>query len=77
VVRDVIATRRRAAYPVLERAVKRGELSKDVDFDAALDLVLGSLWSRLISHRRLNGNDAEEIVDCALEGIANGSKSKS
>lgn len=77
VVRDIIASRRRAVYPILERAVKRGELSKDVDFDAALDLVLGSLWSRLISHRRLNGSDAEEIVNHALEGIANGSRPKS
>ena len=78
VVREVIDTRRKSAYPILERAVKRGEIAEDVNFDAALDLVLGPLWSRLISHRALTDTDAEWIVSCAMEGIAvNGTRSRS
>src|SRR5687767_7720234 len=30
VVREVLASRRRAAYPILERAVERGEIARDV-----------------------------------------------
>jgi hypothetical protein len=70
VVRDVIAARWRVHYPILERAVARGELRRDLDFDAALDLVLGALWSRLIAQRPLRAADADEIVDRALHGIA-------
>jgi hypothetical protein len=73
VVREVLASRRRAAYPILERAVERGEIARDVDFDAALDLVLGPIWSRLIAHRGLTAADAEDIVDRALHGIAKNS----
>src|SRR5687768_12362435 len=51
VVRDVIESRRRARYPILERAVDRGEISRDVDFDTAIDLLLGSLFARLIAQR--------------------------
>ena len=74
VVREVLESRRRAAYPILERAVERGEIARDVDFDAAIDLVLGPIWSRLIAHRGLTEGDAEEIVDRALHGIAKNSK---
>ena len=77
VVRDVIASRRRAAYPVFERAVERGEISRDLDIDSAIDLVLGPIWSRLIAHRPLVAGDAEAIVDRALHGITSNSKSRS
>jgi len=70
VVRDVIAARWRVHYPILERAVSRGELRRDLDFDIALDLVLGAVWSRLIAQRPLQPSDADKIVDRALHGIA-------
>jgi AcrR family transcriptional regulator len=76
VVRDVIASRRRAAYPIFERAVERGEISRDVDIDVAIDLVLGPIWSRLIAQRTLVAGDAEEIVDRALHGLSPNSKLK-
>ena len=71
VVRDVAKRRRESAYPILKRAVDRGEVASEIDFDATLDLVLGQIWSRLITQRPLSAGDAESIVDCALEGIAN------
>jgi AcrR family transcriptional regulator len=72
VVRKVIEDRWRVHYPILERAVARGEVRRDIDFDTALDLVLGTLWSRLIAQRPLGPSDADGIVDTALHGIAAG-----
>jgi AcrR family transcriptional regulator len=74
VVRDVIASRRKARYPIFERGVDRGEISRDVDFDAAIDLLLGALFARLIAQRPINEEDADDIVDCALQGIATTSR---
>jgi len=70
VVREVVNERRSGRRPVFERAVERGEVDRSVDFDSALDMLQGMLWSRLITHRTLAENDADDIVDCALHGFA-------
>ncbi|MEX0950380.1 MAG: TetR-like C-terminal domain-containing protein, partial [Acidimicrobiia bacterium] len=70
VVQAVINSRRRKVVPVLDRATERGEVHGDLDHDAATDLVIGSIWSRLVAHRPLEPANAAEIVDSVLRGIA-------
>jgi AcrR family transcriptional regulator len=67
---EILARRRRDVYPVLERAVARGELSEDTDFDDALDLVLGAVWGRIMTSRPIDADAAEIVVDRALRGLA-------
>lgn len=74
VVRDAYDRRRRAFYPVLERAVTRGELRPEIDFDAALDLVFGAILSRVVSQRGdVAPGLAEATVDRVLKGLSNSS----
>jgi AcrR family transcriptional regulator len=70
VVQAAIDSRRRKVVPVLDRASERGEVHGDLDRDAATDLVLGSIWSRLVARRPLEPAHAGEIVDSVLRGIA-------
>lgn len=72
VVQEILKARRRTHAGVLSRGAARGEVRGSVDQDAALDLVLGPVWSRLISHRPLRSADAEGIVDDAIKGIGEG-----
>ncbi len=67
----VIKQRRRPLIRVLERAVERGELPRDLDLDLAADLIVGPIAVRLFFtggkiHPRLAG----PVVDAALRGIA-------
>ena len=75
VVQAAINSRRRVGEPILTRAAERGEVSGDVDAEAAMDLVLGSIWSRLVAHRPLEAKHAPEIVDNALTGITGRARS--
>lgn len=68
VVRTTIERRRHACRPIFERALARGELRAGVDFEVALDLVVGPVWSRVMS-QRLGPRAADEIVDGALDGF--------
>jgi AcrR family transcriptional regulator len=68
VVRATIERRRRACHAIFERALARGELRAGVDFEVALDLVVGPVWSRVMS-QRLGPRAADEIVDGALDGF--------
>jgi AcrR family transcriptional regulator len=70
VVRDVLAKRRRALYPVFERAVARGELPKDVDIDEAIDLLVGPIWIRIMMQRPITEADAPALVERAMKGLA-------
>jgi AcrR family transcriptional regulator len=75
VVQAAIDSRRQIGVPIFTRAVERGEVTGDVDAEAAMDLVLGSIWSRLVAHRPLDSTHAPEIVDRALSGITGGTRS--
>jgi AcrR family transcriptional regulator len=68
VVQATIERRRHACHPIFERALARGELRAGIDFEVALDLVIGPVWSRVITHR-LGPKAADEIVDGALDGF--------
>jgi AcrR family transcriptional regulator len=69
VVQAAIERRRQACHPIFERALARGELRAGIDFEVALDQVVGPIWSRVISHR-LDPRAADVIVDGALGGFA-------
>jgi AcrR family transcriptional regulator len=70
VVSEALDARRKNFYPVLQRAVARGELRPDIEFDAVLDLVFGAALSRVISQRDVSDDAvAEAIVDRAIRGL--------
>jgi len=66
------AERRRAiTRDVLRRAVRRGELRKDVDIDLVIDLIGGATTFRLLQrHAPLNAKFADALVALVLEGAA-------
>lgn len=70
VVRDVLAKRRSALYPVFERAVARGDLPAGVNIDEAIDLLVGPIWIRIMMQRPVTEADAPVIVARALKGMA-------
>ncbi len=63
--------RRREAYQTLQRAVDRGELSKDVDFDLLLDALYGPIYMRfLIRHDSLTREFALDLCDLVLKPLS-------
>jgi AcrR family transcriptional regulator len=66
-----VEPRRRAAYEILQRAVDRGELRADTDFDLLLDAVVGPLFYRqLVAARAMSHDDFERLVDLVLHGAS-------
>jgi len=67
--------RRREAYQTLERAVERGELSSEVDFDLLLDTLYGPIYMRfLIRHDSLNREFALNLCDLVLKPLTSRGK---
>jgi AcrR family transcriptional regulator len=59
--------RREEAYEILQRAVARGELSADIDFDLLLDALYGPIYMRfLIGHRPLTQSFAKGLCELVL-----------
>jgi AcrR family transcriptional regulator len=55
---------------LLERAAAEGSLRRDLDLDAALDLIYAPFYFRLlIGHAPLTTRDTDAILDLALEGL--------
>jgi hypothetical protein len=65
-----LAKRRRALYPVFERAVARGDLPATVNIDEAIDALVGPIWIRIMMQRPVTEADAPAIVSRALKGMA-------
>lgn len=56
---------------LLSAAIAARELRKDVDIEAALDLIYAPLYFRLlIGHGPLDSAFTESILDMALAGLA-------
>jgi AcrR family transcriptional regulator len=56
---------------LVTRAVEEGALRRDIDIDAALDLIYAPFYFRLlIGHAPLTSRDTDTILDLALEGLA-------
>ena len=55
---------------ILQRAVERGEVRTDVDFEAAIDLLQGPFYLRLLhTHAPLDWRFADAVVRLATEGL--------
>jgi AcrR family transcriptional regulator len=58
---------------ILERAIARGELPRDLDLDAAIDLLQGPLYLRLLhTHAPLDRQFADTTVRLAIRGLQDG-----
>jgi len=56
---------------LLEEAIAAREMRKDIDLDAALDLIYAPLYFRLlIGHGPLDAAFTDRILDLALAGLA-------
>jgi AcrR family transcriptional regulator len=65
--------RRQEAYETLRRAIKRGELRKNVDMDLLLDSLYGPIYMRfLIQHDPLTPEFVEGLCSLALGAVSNG-----
>lgn len=68
--RGGLAVQREPFRQVLERAVEGGELPADIDYELAIDLLIGPIVNRaLVSGGPLEPALAERVVDVVLEGL--------
>lgn len=68
--RIFLKPRRKALRVVLERAVQRGELHEDIDYELALDFLGGPLFYRLlITGAPLDDDFARHLVSAMLNGL--------
>jgi AcrR family transcriptional regulator len=66
-----IHPRRAAARPVFLRAIERGEIPPDIDFDVSLDLLYGPLYHRLLHlHAPLTDRFTQDVVDSVIRAIS-------
>jgi AcrR family transcriptional regulator len=67
----LVGSRRQLVRAILDRGVARGELRRDLDSEAAIDLVFGPAMYRLVAgHAPLDDAAADAIVDLAIRGLA-------
>lgn len=63
--------RRQEAYATLRRAIRRGQLRKNIDMDLLLDSLYGPIYMRfLIGHDRLTPQFVEGLCELAFSGSA-------
>lgn len=66
-----IVARREEAHALLEEAISVGEVWRGVDLDAALDLLYGALFYRLIvAPTAIDGAYTERILSLLLAGVS-------
>ena len=69
-VKKFLRPRRQEAYLTLERAVERGELPRNLDFDVVLDSLYGPIYMRfLLGHGPLTKTFTNEICDLVLRPL--------
>lgn len=65
-----ILPRRRLAIAMIDRAKKRGEVSKTTDSQTAIDLFMGRMWYRqLVTGERISIDDEEKVIGLLIEGL--------
>jgi AcrR family transcriptional regulator len=68
---NVVLKGRTAGRALLERAIAEGAVRADIDIEAALDLLFGPIFFRLLlGHQPLDAAFAHALVDHALAGLA-------
>ena len=65
----IVGPRRSMLYGILERAEKQGELRRDVDIDAAVNLMIGAFYARYLAHSRIPTTYPAHLVSIVWEGI--------
>ncbi|HWS44605.1 MAG TPA: TetR/AcrR family transcriptional regulator [Acidimicrobiia bacterium] len=61
---DFVATRRERTFDAFRRAIERGELRPDVDFEFAADAVVAQLfYQHLVRHESIDDEYLERVVD--------------
>jgi AcrR family transcriptional regulator len=66
-----VAKRRKAMRDILERAVRRGELSKRTELELMIDVLFGPMWYRLLNlHGPLDAAFAKKLVKSVLHGFS-------
>ena len=66
-----IRPRRDLVRPVLFRAIARGEIPADTDFEVTLDLLYGPIYHRLLHlHAPLNERFMKDVVDAVIKAIS-------
>ncbi|MFC7732967.1 TetR-like C-terminal domain-containing protein [Actinomadura keratinilytica] len=68
---DVIEPRREVFRDVLRRGVRTGEVRPDVDVEAAVTMLIGSLTGRFPTERQPD-DFPDAVVDTLLRGVAAG-----
>jgi AcrR family transcriptional regulator len=64
------ASRQHGIQQLWDRAVMRGEVRTHIDPDIAMDLLFGPVMWRLMSGRKpLTDDEADQVVDAALNGL--------
>lgn len=67
---QVILASRTQGRVLLERAAMLGEIRADADIDAALDLIYGPIFFRvLVGHEGLDETFADCVLDTVLDGL--------
>ena len=65
----IVSPRRLRVRSVLERAVARGELSKETPLELVMDMVFGAMLVRLARGERLSQDQARKLVDATWQGM--------
>lgn len=66
----VVQARRDEVARVIHRGVERGDLRPDADAGVATELLVGSVYFRLMFGGRLDGDFADRVVESVLHGYA-------
>jgi AcrR family transcriptional regulator len=65
-----VAPRRQMAREVLQRALDRGEIAPDTDIDAAIDMLYGPHYHRLLhGHAPLTDDFARTVISVLVAGL--------
>jgi hypothetical protein len=67
---QIINPRVSACRKRLEKALEAGQISAGADLDAAVELLYGPLYHRLLLHTRpLSGEQANTVLELAFTGL--------
>lgn len=69
---DFAPSRRRINVEILERAVRRGEISAGISTEVVSDMITGAAWYCVLVGRSLAEDVADTIVDSILGGVRTG-----
>lgn len=72
-VKGIIHARRKAFHQVLNRAIARGDVPASIDQELVIDVLVGTVWTRLfVTRSPVQGDVVDQILDLVLPGITAG-----